>query len=290
MRKSPGSFQDVLIQIKRRAHSDIIASHRDAAVSCKLKLARGHDSELRFAEPSGARYNAGSEVAIAGQTAPRASVATFMSVRIAHLSDIHLMTGPLAAQPAAGLAQALARLLSIKPRPDCVIITGDLADTGHPEEYAALHAILRRCPVPVHLTTGNHDDPASLAADFGGTRFLGGGGSASYVARYPEATVIVADSQLDGSQAGYLGPDQLGWIEETLAARPSVPALVCLHHPPLPLRMPFLDGMRLPGHRSTSKRPAGRNVPSNMQGTPGHSDGGLARSAACYAGTAWSGS
>ena len=37
-----------------------------------------------------------------------------------------MLPGPLAAQPAAALADALGRLLAVKPRPDCVIITGDL--------------------------------------------------------------------------------------------------------------------------------------------------------------------
>jgi Icc protein len=166
-------------------------------------------------------------------------------MRIAHLSDTHLMIEPFAAQPAAGLSQAIGRLLSIEPRPDCVIITGDLADTGNPEEYAALHAILRRCQVPVHLVTGNHDDPAALVAEFGGTRFLSGGSSTSYAVEYPEATIIIADSRLDGSPAGHLGTDQLAWIDQTLAARPGVPAFVCLHHPPAPIGIPFLDGMRL---------------------------------------------
>jgi len=72
-------------------------------------------------------------------------------MRIAHLSDPHLMRGPLAALPAANLADAIGRALSIEPRPDCVVITGDLADTGHPDEYGALRTILRRCPIPGHL-------------------------------------------------------------------------------------------------------------------------------------------
>src|SRR5213592_2817026 len=76
---------------------------------------------------------------------------TFRRMRIAHLRDLHLTRGPLAAQPAAGLTGALGRLLALEPRPDCVVITGDLADTGHPDEYAALRAILRKCPLPVHL-------------------------------------------------------------------------------------------------------------------------------------------
>jgi 3',5'-cyclic-AMP phosphodiesterase len=166
-------------------------------------------------------------------------------MRIAHLSDSHLTIGPLAAQPAAALAQAIGRLLWISPRPDCVVITGDLADHGHPEEYAALHAILRRCTVPVHLATGNHDDPDALRAEFAGTRFLAGGDRTSYAVEYPEATVVVADSHIPGNPAGYLGPDQLGWLDQTLAARPEVPAFVCLHHPPVPVGLPHLDGMRL---------------------------------------------
>lgn len=51
-------------------------------------------------------------------------------MKIAHLSDPHLMTGPFAAEPAAGLVQAIGRLLATVPPPDCVVITGDLADTG----------------------------------------------------------------------------------------------------------------------------------------------------------------
>ena len=170
---------------------------------------------------------------------------TFRPMRIAHLSDPHLMRGPLAAQPAANLAEALGRALAIEPRPDCVVITGDLADTGHPDEYAALRTILRPCPVPVHLMAGNHDDPSALIAKFGDTEYLGHGVSPSYVVEYPQATLVIANSWIHGSPAGYLGPDQLAWIDRTLAARPEVPAFVCLHHPPLPVGIPFFDGMIL---------------------------------------------
>ena len=166
-------------------------------------------------------------------------------MRIAHLSDPHLMRGPLAAQPAASLAEALGRALAIEPRPDCVVITGDLADTGHPDEYAALRTILRQCPVPVHLAAGNHDDPAALIARFGDTPFLGRGVSPAYVVEYPQATLVVANSWLHGSPAGCLGQDQLAWIDGALGARPDVPAFVCVHHPPLPVGIPFLDGMIL---------------------------------------------
>src|SRR6185437_5862225 len=166
-------------------------------------------------------------------------------MRIAHLSDLHLARGPLAAPPAAALADALARALALEPRPDCLVITGDLADTGHPDEYAALRDILRKCPVPAHLLPGNHDDPGALVARFGDTPCLGNGVSPSYTVEYPEATLVIASSWVEGSPAGLLGPDQLGWIDRALGARPGVPAFVCLHHPPVPVGIPFLDGMIL---------------------------------------------
>ncbi|WP_433388468.1 phosphodiesterase [Micromonospora sp. KLBMP9576] len=164
---------------------------------------------------------------------------------IAQLSDPHLTTGVLAAEPAAGLHRALGRVLALDPRPDCVVITGDLADRGRPDEYAALREIIGRFPLPLHLVAGNHDDRESLLDAFGGTPWLGGGYSAHYHVDHPETTVVVLDSLMAGSSAGCLGADQLGWLDGVLAGRPDVPAVVCLHHPPAPVGIPAADDVRL---------------------------------------------
>jgi len=100
-------------------------------------------------------------------------------------------------------------------------------------------------PVPVHITTGNHDDPAALLAAFAGTPYLGGGEETRYSVEYPEATVIALDSRRPDSPAGLLGAEQLAWLDAVLTERPDVPALLCLHHPPVAVGIPFLDGMRL---------------------------------------------
>ena len=158
---------------------------------------------------------------------------------IAHLSDPHITTGPLAAEPATGLYRALGRVLTLEPAPDCVVITGDLVDRAQPAEYSALHEILGGFPLPLHLVAGNHDDPAALLAEFTDLT------AARYTVDYPDATIVVLNSQVPGEVGGRLGADQLSWLDSQLARRPDVPAFVCLHHPPIDVGIPFMDGIKL---------------------------------------------
>ncbi|MFU8852693.1 phosphodiesterase [Micromonospora sp. SL1-18] len=164
---------------------------------------------------------------------------------IAQLSDPHVTTGPLATDQASGLHRALGRVLALRPRPDCVVITGDLVGNGRPDEYVALREIIGRFPLPVHLALGNHDDRESLLDTFGGTPYLGGGFLAYYHVDHPDGTLVVLDSLAPGDDAGRLGDEQLGWLDGVLAGRPDVPAVVCLHHPPVPVGMAAMDAIRL---------------------------------------------
>src|SRR3546814_14606452 len=58
------------------------------------------------------------------------------------------------------------------PRPDIVVVSGDLVDFGRPDEYAALHPELARLHMPCYLVPGNHDNREHLRAAFADHRYL----------------------------------------------------------------------------------------------------------------------
>ncbi|MFI5909453.1 phosphodiesterase [Dactylosporangium sp. NPDC051541] len=158
---------------------------------------------------------------------------------IAHLSDPHITTGALSAEPASGLYRALTRVLALEPAPDCVIITGDLVDHGRPGEYEVLRELIERFPLPVHLVPGNHDGREALQRAFELPETF-------YAAEYDAFSVVVLDSLNPTlGDAGILGPDQLSWLDTTLAKRTDRPAFVCLHHPPIRVGIPGMDAIRL---------------------------------------------
>ena len=57
--------------------------------------------------------------------------------------------------------------------------------------------------------------------------------------------VIGLDSLVPGSDGGDLRPDQLTFLDAALAAAPTTPAVVVLHHPPFATGMDVLDAIAL---------------------------------------------
>jgi 3',5'-cyclic AMP phosphodiesterase CpdA len=172
-------------------------------------------------------------------------------VVIAQLSDIHLTadadgtvgddTGPVRA-----LRAAVASLLAMPARPDCVVLTGDLAENGLPAEYARLRALLSPLPVPVHPLPGNHDDRHALRqafADHAGV--LGSGGHLQYATEIGGTRLLCCDSTVPGRRGGEMDGERLDWLAKALEAVPDAPTLVALHHPPFRIGIRFTDDMGL---------------------------------------------
>lgn len=165
---------------------------------------------------------------------------------IAHVSDIHITAGALASQPALGLHWALGRIRSLVPKPDCVVITGDLTDGGTSEEYAVLRPLLAKIEVPLHLIAGNHDNSPTLLREF--PAFVAAAAAepdrAYYVVDYPTTRLVCCDSSVPGEDHGELGEQQLDWLDETLGDDDR-PTLVLVHHPPMRTGIAMMDRIGL---------------------------------------------
>jgi len=158
---------------------------------------------------------------------------------IAHLSDIHIDGGPRSAER----TQAVMDHLEDLPYDlDAVLVTGDIADHALPAEYERARGLLASRH-PVMVCPGNHDERAAFRQ-----YLLGQPGSAAPVNQVHRAAgVVVAlcDSSVPGKDEGFLADETLAWLEDVLARTPDgVPVLVGFHHPPVPLHVPYIDGIR----------------------------------------------
>lgn len=165
---------------------------------------------------------------------------------IAHLSDTHFGGK---GDPVGRARRVLTHLASLDPPVDVVLVTGDIADHGTPEEYAQAAAVLGEWPgpAPMLLCIGNHDVRAAYAA----MRGLPPDRPTDEAHRVAGHLFVMLDSMVPAPEGeridhGVLAPESLGWLDEQLSARaPGERAFVCLHHPPEPILLGLMDPIRL---------------------------------------------
>ncbi|MFG1286849.1 phosphodiesterase [Xanthobacter versatilis] len=161
---------------------------------------------------------------------------------IAQLTDTHIRRpGTLAygvVDTALYLEAAVAHILALTPRPDVVIVTGDLTDFDDPAEYARFRALTAALPMPLFPIPGNHDSSAGLLAAFPEIAARCDGGRVNYVVEDVPLRLVMLDSTVYGCPHGQLGEEGLAFLDRALGATPGRPAFVCAHHPP------FLTGIR----------------------------------------------
>jgi 3',5'-cyclic AMP phosphodiesterase CpdA len=158
---------------------------------------------------------------------------------VAHVSDTHF--GNDVQDPTDRLERVMDHLLALDPRPDVLVVSGDVADHGLPAEYVAARAWLDRWPGTLAICPGNHDvrdafvdglgRPTRAVVEVGGHRF------------------VLLDSLIDAVggervDEGRLGEEQLAWLDAELAGATG-PTFVVLHHPPVAIGIDLMDPIRL---------------------------------------------
>ena len=137
-------------------------------------------------------------------------------------------------------------------QPDQILVTGDLAHIGLPEEIAQAGAWLKELGSPdqVLLVPGNHDNYAAdswpaILEHWGA--YLEADGAFPMVREFADLELIGISTAVPtrpASACGLVGTGQLAALEPLLAAPRSRPRLLAIHHPPFPGMIIFRKRLR----------------------------------------------
>jgi len=132
----------------------------------------------------------------------------------------------------------------LEPRPDAVLLSGDLVDSPSEEAYEQALRMLRELDLPLHAIPGNHDDRDMLRARFGPGP-APSGAPVNIAADCGPLRLIGLDTVRPGGEAGALDEGQLEWLAHTLAEHGRRPTLLALHHPPALTGVRVMDAIAL---------------------------------------------
>jgi Icc protein len=147
------------------------------------------------------------------------------------------------------LVRTADKLAAFSPRPDALVVSGDLAHHGGEEDYRRARAVLDGLAIPYYLVVGNHDRRALLREVFCDQAWLGQSGEEfiQYAIEDYPVRLIVLDTLAPESHRGCLDAPRIRWLEARLAEQPRRPTLIFLHHPPFETGMPYPDSLGLDG-------------------------------------------
>jgi 3',5'-cyclic-AMP phosphodiesterase len=164
-------------------------------------------------------------------------------VILAQISDPHVTIGPADAGSAEALAAAVAAVNAQDPRPDAVLLSGDVTEHATEREYRLAAELLEPLAMPLHVLVGNHDDADGLRAHLGAPGAPGE--PLQYSQQLGELRLVACDTTVGGHAEGALGPERLAWLEAELGHDRDTPTLLAMHHPPVLIGVGVLDAIAL---------------------------------------------
>jgi Icc protein len=166
--------------------------------------------------------------------AATAKTAPFSFVQI---SDSHIgFSKPFNPDARATFREAVAKIAAMPKKPDFIIHTGDVSQLSKDDQFDDADQIIKTAGLPVFHVPGEHDvldegqGKAFLARYGKGTK---GAGWYSFDHAGVHFVALVNVLNLKAGGMGSLGPDQLAWLKDDLAARGASTPIVVFTHIPL---------------------------------------------------------
>ena len=175
------------------------------------------------------------------------------AIRIVQLSDTHFLEDDIEAEGGEGAYDTDAAFdavighLGDHHDLDLVVVTGDIADNGRPDEYRKAAEAFSRFSVPVNVCPGNHDHLGTYTARMARPRvstsrvveiepwaFVFVESSAATMVEHDSGMTVDPPGHVRLHSNGGLGSREAAWVRRTLDAIDAEHVFVWLHHPPAP--------------------------------------------------------
>ena len=128
--------------------------------------------------------------------------------------------------------RTLAALAALEPRPDLLLITGDIAEDGDDAvSYRQCADVLAGFPIPAWFCMGNHDSRDPFLRQF--PLVPSADGFVQYAVEGHPLRILVLDTLEVGRHGGGFCERRAAWLSARLAEQPDRPTLLALHHPPV---------------------------------------------------------
>ncbi|MBM9468870.1 metallophosphoesterase [Nakamurella leprariae] len=163
------------------------------------------------------------------------------SRNLLHLTDSHVVAEGELLHGSVDSLDNLRRILDAAEASgtatDAILLTGDLTDTGVPEAYRRLRAVVEpvaaRMGAQVVWAMGNHDERSAFSSELlddpdAGQR------SVDSVTMVGGLRILVLDSTVPGHHHGRIDEEQYTWLADQLAEPAPEGTVVVVHHPPVP--------------------------------------------------------
>lgn len=191
---------------------------------------------------------------------------------VLHISDTHFVTDHA---PLHGSVDSDANLIELfdgfarsNTRPEAIVFTGDLADTGGPDAYRRLRAIVEPAAASLGAeliwVMGNHDERGAFRSELLDQEATTG--PIDRVFDVNGLRIIAIDSTVPGQHYGELSDDQLDWLRDILSTPAPNGTLLTLHHPPVPSPLGLLSLVELRDQHKLEAVLTGTDVRSILGG------------------------
>lgn len=167
------------------------------------------------------------------------------AISVLHITDSHLNEDRskdlLGVNTFDSLMAVLDEIKASGRQPDCILVTGDIAQDGSVAAYQTMKDALQEYDCPVRWFPGNHDDRVNMAQVVSRDEEL------EQVTEIGGWQLVLLDSLSSGNVYGVLANGELDVLASALE-KSSAPSLVCLHHQPVDIHSRWLDriGLRDP--------------------------------------------